>query len=107
MMAPLPSSGSPERVDHAAEQPLADRHLEKLAGGADFVAFLELGVIADDDGADFGFFQVQRDPGDALSEVEHFIEHCVGQTFHLATPSPISRMTPTFCLAVAALAPSI
>ena len=29
-----------ERVDHAAEQALADRHLQQLAGGADFVAFL-------------------------------------------------------------------
>ena len=31
-----------ERVDDAAEQPLADGHLQQLAGGADLVAFLEL-----------------------------------------------------------------
>ena len=31
-----------ERVDDAAEQAFADGHLQQLAGGADFVAFLEL-----------------------------------------------------------------
>ena len=30
-----------ERVDDAAEQRLADRHLQQLAGRLDFVAFLE------------------------------------------------------------------
>ena len=49
----------------------------------DLVAFFELGVIAQDDRADFGFFQVQRQAGDAVAEIEHLVEHRVGQAFDL------------------------
>ena len=44
---------------------------------------LMLGVIAEDDGADFGFFQVQGQAGDAVAEIEHLVEHRVGQPFDL------------------------
>src|SRR5260221_440245 len=70
-----------ERVDHAAEQSPADRHLEELAGGLDFLAFFDAGVIAQDDGADFGLFEVERQPHHAAAEVEHLVEHRVGQPF--------------------------
>ena len=42
-----------------------------------------LGVIAENDRADFGFFEVQREAGDAVAEVEHLVEHRVGQAFDL------------------------
>jgi hypothetical protein len=41
-----------ERVDHAAEQLGTDLHLEQATGAAHLVAFLELQVVAHDDGAD-------------------------------------------------------
>ena len=42
-----------------------------------------LGVIAENDGADLGFLQVQRQAGDAVAEVQHLVEHRVGQAFDL------------------------
>ena len=49
----------------------------------DFVAFFELRVVAEDDGADFGFFEVQREAGDAVAEVEHLVQHHVAEAFDL------------------------
>ncbi len=70
-----------ERVDDAAEQPFADRHLQQLAGPADFVALLEPRVVAEDDDAHFGLVEVQREAGDAVAEVEHLVQHHVAQPF--------------------------
>ena len=62
---------------------------------AAFAAFFELRVVAQDDDADLGLFQVQRQAGDAVAEVDHLVEHGIGQgPQSLPTPSPISRMTP-------------
>ncbi len=68
-----------ERVDDAAEEPLADRHLQQLAGGLDLAAFFELGVVAENDDADLGLVEVQRHAGDALPEVEHLVQHHVAE----------------------------
>ena len=51
--------GLPERVDDAADHGLADRHARDLAGALDLVAFAELGVVAENDGADLILFKVQ------------------------------------------------
>ena len=72
-----------ERVDDAAKQTFANRHLEELASGADFLPFLDAGVIAENNGADLGLFKVQRQAGDAVAEVEHFVKHGVGQALDL------------------------
>ena len=72
-----------EHVHHAAEQALAHRHGEQLAGGLDFLAFVDAEIIAEDDRADFGFFEVEREADDAVAEVEHLVEHRVGETFDL------------------------
>src|ERR1035437_5275985 len=72
-----------ERVHHATEETFADRHLQQLAGGADFGAFLDLGVIAKHNRADFSFFEVEREAGDAVAEVQHLVEHRVGEAFDL------------------------
>jgi hypothetical protein len=50
-----------ERVDDAADQRRADRDLEHAGGATDFVAFLELEVVAQHDGADVVLFEVQRE----------------------------------------------
>ena len=76
---PLAVERLAERVDDAAEQALADRHLQQPAGGADFVAFLQLRVVAEDDRADLGLVEVQRQAGDAAAEVEHLVQHHVAE----------------------------
>ncbi len=53
--------------------------MKELAGGPDLVAFLELGVVAEDDHADLGLVEVERQPGDAAAEVDHLVQHRVGQ----------------------------
>ena len=49
-----------ERVDHAAEQGLADRHLQHAAGALDEVALLDERVLAEQHGADVVLFEVER-----------------------------------------------
>ena len=60
-----------ERVDHAAEQRLADRHLQHAAGALDRVAFLDARVLAEQHGADVVLFEVQHQAHDAVRELEH------------------------------------
>ena len=59
-----------ERVDDAADQLDADRHLDDAARGLDRVAFLDLRVVAQDHGADGLFLEVERHAHDAAGELE-------------------------------------
>ena len=61
-----------ERVDDAAEQFLADRHVDDGAGALDRLAFLDVAVGAEDDDADIVGFEVQRHAADAVLELDHF-----------------------------------
>ena len=60
-----------ERVDHAAEQALADRHLDDGAGALDGVAFLDAAVLAEDDDADVVGLEVERHAADAAGKLHH------------------------------------
>ena len=80
-----------ERVDDPAEQPLADRHLEQLAGRADLAAVFELRVVAEDDDADVGLLEAQGQAGDAVAEVEHLVQHHVAQALRRARRRRRSR----------------
>ena len=64
-----------ERVDDAAEHLFADRHRDDAAGALDRVAFLDLGVLAEQHGADAVLFEVQRDAEHAVRELEHLAGH--------------------------------
>ena len=64
-----------ERIDHAAEQLVADRHAEQLAGAADFVAFGDRQVVAEDDDADRVLFEVERQADRAVGELDHLAGH--------------------------------
>ena len=49
-----------ERVDDAAEEGVADRDREDLAGAADLLALLDAAELAEDDDADLADVEVQR-----------------------------------------------
>ncbi len=44
---------------------------------------LTVRIVAEDDGADFGFFEVEREAVEAAGELEHLIEHGAAETFDL------------------------
>ena len=60
-----------ERVDDAAEQALADRHVDDRAGALDRLAFLDLAVGAENHDADVVAFEVQRHAARAVLELDH------------------------------------
>src|SRR5207248_806938 len=60
-----------ERVDHAAEQTLADRHVHDCAGALDGLAFLDLTVIAEDHDADIVGFEIERHAAHTVLELDH------------------------------------
>ena len=64
-----------QRVDHAADHRLADRHAEQRAGRRDRVSLFDPGVIAQDHHADRRLFEVERDPLDAVLERHHLAGH--------------------------------
>ena len=60
-----------ERVDDAAEERLADGHRRDVAGAPDRLALGDLLPLADERGADVVLFEVEREAGHAVVEVEH------------------------------------
>ena len=66
-----------ERVDDAAEQRLADRDLEQLAGALDRVALDDLLPVAEQHGADVVGLEVQRQAGHVVRQLEHLERHAV------------------------------
>ena len=71
-----------ERVDHAAEHLVADRHRDDAAGALDDVAFLDFLELAEQHGADAFLFEVQRDAEHAVRELEHLAGHRVLDAVH-------------------------
>src|SRR5690606_26214602 len=70
-----------QRVDDAAQQALADRHVHDLAQTADLVALGDFIVLAEDHGADVVDFQVQGHALHAgLGEFDHLAGLDVVQT---------------------------
>jgi hypothetical protein len=61
-----------ERVDHAAEQTLADRHVDDLAEALNSVAFFQAAVFAEDDDADVVAFEVEGHALHAARKLDHF-----------------------------------
>src|SRR6185369_4697257 len=59
-----------DRVDHAADQGLAHRDLDDLAGQLDRVAFLDLGELAENCRTDVVFLEVEDHAGDAARELQ-------------------------------------
>ena len=68
---PLAVDRVAERVDDAAEQALADRHVDDRAGALDGLAFADVAVGAEDHDADVVGLEVQRHAADAALELDH------------------------------------
>ena len=60
-----------EGVDHAAEQRLADGHVDDRAGALDDVALADVAVGAEDHDADVVGLEVQRHAADAAGKLDH------------------------------------
>ena len=80
---PLAVDRLAQHVHHAAQQPLADRHLEQAARGLDLGALGHFGKIAQQHAADLGFLEVQRQAEEAVGELDQLVEHDVAQAFDL------------------------
>ena len=78
-IGPFAVDGLAQRVHHAADHRFAHRHGHDLAGAADFVAFLDLLIFAQQHGSHLVFFQVERDAGDAVRKLHHLARHHVLQ----------------------------
>ena len=74
--------GLTERVHHAADHGVAHGHAHDAPGALDLVAFLDLGVLAEQHRADLVFFQVHGDSGDAVRERQQFAGHDLVEAVH-------------------------
>src|ERR1700677_447519 len=72
---PLAVQRLAQRADHAAEERVADRHRQDLAGAADLLAFLHLGELTEDHDADLAHVQVQCQAADTVLELEQLVRH--------------------------------
>ena len=68
-----------ERVDHPAEEAVADRHREDLAGAVHRLALVDALLLAEDDHADLADVQVQGQAQRAVLEPEQLVGHRRGQ----------------------------
>src|SRR6516165_1027227 len=71
-----------ERVDHAAEQFLAHRHVDDRAGALDGLPLLDLAVVAEDHDADIVGLQVERHAAHAVLELHHLAGLHIVETEH-------------------------
>src|SRR5216684_3632918 len=65
----------PERIDDAADESFAHGHGHNRVGALDDVALFELGRLAEKHGADFSFFEVERDAENVVGKREHLASH--------------------------------
>ncbi len=72
-----------ERVHDAAEKRLADGNLDDAAGRLDRVAFLDVRRVAEDDGADGLFFEVEGHAHHAAGELEQLRREGAGEAVDL------------------------
>jgi hypothetical protein len=68
---------APERVDHAAQQLLADGDLQQVAGPLHRVPLDDLVPLAEQHDADVVGLEVQRQSGDTVRQLEHLQRHAV------------------------------
>ena len=64
-----------QRVDDAAEEGVAHRDREDLAGAADLLALLDAGEVTEDDDADLADVEVQGEAQRAVLEAQQLVGH--------------------------------
>ena len=82
LIGPLPSTGWPSALTTRPSSPLPTGTCSSLP----VVRTSRLrgaGVVAQNDRPDFGLFQVQRQADDAVAEIEHLVQHRIGEAFDL------------------------
>ena len=79
---PLAVQRLTERVHHAAEHFVADRHRDDAAGAFDEIPFLDVLEFAEQHRADAFLLEVQRDAEHAVRELEHLARHRVVDAVH-------------------------
>src|SRR6266700_858053 len=67
--------GLAQRTDHPAEEAVAYRNRQDLAGPLDPLALLDLAEVAENDHADLADVQVQRQAAGAVLELEQLVRH--------------------------------
>ncbi len=79
---PLAVDRKTERVDDAADQRLADRHLGDPVGALDRVAFLDRAVLAEKHGADLVLLEVEHHADDVAGELQQLAGHRLLEPVH-------------------------
>ena len=68
-----------QRVHDPAEEAVAHRDGQDLAGAADLLALLDLAEVTEDDHADLALVQVEREAADTAGELEQLARHRRGK----------------------------
>ncbi len=71
--------GPAKRIDHAADQRLAHRHLHNAAGAANAIALGDVLIVADNHGPHGVALEIQGQPIGIAREFDHFALHHAGQ----------------------------
>ncbi len=74
--------GLAQRVDHAAEEGVADRYGQNLSGAVDFLAFFDSGEVTEDDDADFADVKVLGQAQGAVFETKQLVRHDRGKALN-------------------------
>ena len=74
-MSPLAVDRLTQRVDHAAEEGVADGHREHLAGALDLLALFDLLEVTEDHRADAVLVEVERNTEHAAGELQQLLRH--------------------------------
>ena len=99
----LAVEGVTERTNDATDQGVTDRHGEQGSGGLDFIPFLNLQVVTEDDHPDGGLFEVEAQPTDPALELDHFARHRVREANHARNPvADLDHTTDFSCLDLSA-----
>src|SRR5207248_10863601 len=75
-----------ERVDHAAEQRIADRNARDLARASHRLALLHVLPLAEERRPDVVLLEVEREPYDTVLELEHFHRDAVLEPVDAGNP---------------------
>ena len=82
-IGPLPSIGSPRVLTTRPSSPLPTGTCSSLPVARTSSPSSRLRVLAEDDDADLGLLEAERQARDAVAEVEHLVQHHVAEAFDL------------------------